>query len=240
MEPIGFCQEGLHTHQCCILNGHDQNEYNWDGKTTFRPDPQLLLHLNESSTPSKHPSSPSSNEENEGNCNELESPSKVCIVAPTAPRTKFVDARDEMSLHVRELAISQTTTLPETIWKKATDEMDKRHGKLWTGQTREFMKSLVGRTRAEVNHSDQFCKLENTHLHLVKDSNQSFLQYQGCFNHPEATSQLMHLAIFGNPALISLLLTPKIDLFFDGTFCMTPAPFYQTFIVMVFDTQTNT
>ena len=76
-----------------------------------------------------------------------------------------------MSLYVRELAISQTTTLLETILKKAKDEMDKRHEKLWTGQTREFVKSLVGCTSAEVNYGDQFRKLENTHLSMMKDSN---------------------------------------------------------------------
>ncbi len=101
------------------------------------------------------------------------------------------------------------------------------------------MKSLISHTCAEVNHGDQFCKLENTHLYMTEDSNRLFLQYQGCFNHPGDVSQLMRLLVFGNPALISLLLTPKIDLFFDGTFYMTPALFYQAYIVMVFDTQTN-
>ena len=67
------------------------------------------------------------------------------------------ETRDKMSLYVQELAISQKTTLPETIWKKAKDEMDKRHGNLLMGQIREFVKSLVGHTHAEVNHSDQLC-----------------------------------------------------------------------------------
>ena len=56
MEPLGFLQEGDHTRQCCVINGHDPNEYHWDGKTTKDQNechsltltPQSLLHRAES------------------------------------------------------------------------------------------------------------------------------------------------------------------------------------------------
>ena len=167
-----------------------------------------------------------------------ESPSKVRVVTLSVS-PKFVDVKDEMSFYVRAMATSQITMLPEMIWKNAKVEMDKRYGSLWTGHTKEFVKALIWRTRAQANYGDQFRQIESTHLRMTKDSNRPCLQFQGCFNIPEDSSRLARVMAFGNPALISLLMTPKLDLFFDGTFCMTPAPFYQTFILMVYDQQTK-
>ena len=48
----------------------------------------------------------------------------------------------------------------------------------------------------------------------------------------------MRFMCFANPVLLTLLMSAKLDIFIDATFSMTPSPFYQTFIVMVYDRQT--
>ena len=72
----------------------------------------------------------------------------------------------------------------------------------------------------------------------MKDTGQPFLHLNATLLHPEDETILMRFMCFANPVLLTLLMSAKLDIFIDATFSMTPSPFYQTFIVMVYDRQT--
>ena len=73
----------------------------------------------------------------------------------------------------------------------------------------------------------------------MTDSRRPFLQMNATWPHPDDDDELMRMMCFANPALLFLLKSASLELFMDATFSMTPVPFYQTFIVMVFDRQTS-
>jgi hypothetical protein len=56
---------------------------------------------------------------------------------------------------------------------------------------------------------------------------------------PRNKEQMMQLMVFANLELLPLLEQKKVDLFMDGTWDCTPAPFKQTYIIMIHNQQTG-
>ena len=71
----------------------------------------------------------------------------------------------------------------------------------------------------------------------MKDTGRPILHLNAMLPHPEDET-MMQFMCYANPVLLTLLMSAKLHIFIDATFPMTPSPFYQTFIVMVYDRQT--
>jgi hypothetical protein len=228
-------EEHPHTRGCCIRNKKDPAEYNWDGKAGFSiSPPELNITLQD-----PWDSLPELNITLETLKNdhgkESSSPTKIRKISDIN-----LDVREDMAEFVRNAAVEDRSTLPGKIWEDVKKHMDEKFPDGWSGHTMEYCKSLVSRTRKEINCGDKFREIENTNLRMMKDNlDRPFLRNHQVMPNPKNPSELMRFMVFGNPELTGLLEQSGVDLFMDGTWDCTPQPFEQTYIIMVYDQQTR-
>ena len=73
----------------------------------------------------------------------------------------------------------------------------------------------------------------------MTDSGEPFLHFHGSLPNLQNKEQMMQLMFFANPEVLPLLQQKEVDLFMDGTWDCMPAPFMQTYIIIVHDQQTG-
>jgi hypothetical protein len=118
-------------------------------------------------------------------------------------------------------------------------EMGAKFPNDWHGHTCEYVKGLVGREQNETSFGDKFEEIKITDLRFMTDSGEPFLHFHASLPNPQNKKQMMQLMVFANPEVLPLLQQKKVDLFMDDTWDCTPAPFKQTYIIMVHDQQTG-
>lgn len=157
-------EEHPHTRGCCIRNKKDPAEYNWDGKAAFSLSPPELDITLESPDISLETSENNHDKESS-------SPTKIRKFSDICEFTSTnLDVREDMAEFVRNAAVDDRSTLPGKIWEDVKKHMDETFPDGWSGHTMEYCKSLVSRTRKEINSGDKFRKIESTNLRMMKDN----------------------------------------------------------------------
>jgi hypothetical protein len=167
-----------------------------------------------------------------------ESPPKVRVVEKPPP-APYVTCGEEMKKRVKQLATENVRMLPDAIWTQVKQEMNEKYGDCWTGKTREYVQGLVLRTQRETGMGDKLKVLEDDPTLKNLPDGTPFLQFHGSYPHPDEPKEMCRYMIFGSLTLIAVLLAAGLDLFIDGTFDMTPVPFYQVLIIMAHCRQTG-
>ncbi|KAL3808993.1 hypothetical protein ACHAXA_010136 [Cyclostephanos tholiformis] len=135
----------------------------------------------------------------------------------------------EMKQRVSDLATTNLTMLPDTVWCVVKKEMDEKYGGSWSGLYKNQVADLVRRSSAKLGLGNIISTVTDTkEYRLMSDLKRPFLQASGVWPHPEDSSEYMRAMVFGNPALIPLLKNRQLDIFVDATFDCVPTPFYQS------------
>lgn len=167
-----------------------------------------------------------------------------------------IDVTEEMKRYVDFEAITHATTLPNDIASACMNEFDLRYdGQRYTGLSRQQIVTRVGNTRRTNNASGAERQVETEHMASGRDS---FCRTQHTWIDPKHPHEKQKLITFSKPELMArameegmqgvskccaylklfLLMRTTSSLFsqfLDGTFSLTPRPFYQTLVFMIYD-----
>ncbi len=125
----------------------------------------------------------------------------------------------EMKRRVCELATSNLTMQPETIWGIVKKAMDEKYAGSWSGLYNNQIGEMVRKSGTKSGLGNFISTINDTkEYRLMSDGKRPFLQASGVWPHPEDSSQYMRSMVFGNPALIPLLKNCQHDIFVDVTF----------------------
>lgn len=139
-----------------------------------------------------------------------ESPPKVRVVEKPPPAA-YVSCGEEMKKRVKQLATENVRMLPDSIWTQVKQEMNEKYADCWTGKTREYVQGLVVRTRKEAGMGDKLKVLEDDPTLKNLPDGTPFLQFHGCYPHPDEPKETCRYMIFGSLTLIAVLLAAGLD-----------------------------
>ena len=111
------------------------------------------------------------------------------------------------------------------------EDSNKIYDRNWKGHvTLEWMKKLVNNTRGSMKGNDVFWKIEETEFWCIQDG-KSFVQCVMLYT--DIKRKLPRIIVLGHETLMSKMRGRKHH-FYDGTFRITPHPFAQVWIVVIF------
>lgn len=251
---------GLHHRSCALKNGLNLNDpsVQWDRDFQFYEQDDLDAESNpffalddlDSALPSDDGLPPlevpaagdrRSFDESSGSLtgrssSSSESAPKVRIVE--RPVVRVVDVTEDMKQMATDLALKNLSMHPTAVWDAVKKAMHEKQAS-WTGLHRQQVMNFVNRVRSDIGGKDKIKTLEDDPKYRDLPNSNPFLQFHGWLPHPDKIDEICRYMIFANPVLLSLLLSKGLDIFIDATFAMTPLPFYQVLIVMVYDYQTE-
>ncbi|RLN96227.1 hypothetical protein BBJ28_00025031 [Nothophytophthora sp. Chile5] len=145
------------------------------------------------------------------------------------------DVRVEMRNMIETHCMEAMQLSPGLVWSNARDTMVREYGEV--AGLRFFNKSeainLIKRIRNEATGGDVLRAIEDEPARFVsKEDSRAFLQFNTGYSLAKAYRRIIG---FAHPDLMRLMRYDGVTLFIDATFKVTPKPFYQTLIVMVYD-----
>ncbi|KAH7468751.1 uncharacterized protein KRP23_11127 [Phytophthora ramorum] len=139
---------------------------------------------------------------------------EICEIVSTGEHTRTrvtaqeIDARAEMREMIGAHALEDDRLPPSRIWTNARDKMVRKYGDIFRAIEKERVRT--------VSVTDQ----------------RTFLQ----FNMPYTINQQYRRMFgFAHPELMRLMRYEGVTFFVDGTFKVTPRPFKQKLIVIIYD-----
>ncbi|RLN93607.1 hypothetical protein BBJ28_00020343 [Nothophytophthora sp. Chile5] len=146
------------------------------------------------------------------------------------------DVTDEMRQYLSANCLTSRTSAAE-LWERARKKMREDFGdlgslKLLHHNTRM---NLVNRLRKEATDGDVFRALVTDHYRCVSVADKrNFVQFNMSIAMARS-SQHRRTGAFEHPDLIRQKCQPGVTVFIDVTFGVTPQPFTQTIIIMMYD-----
>ncbi|KAL3808233.1 hypothetical protein ACHAXA_003843 [Cyclostephanos tholiformis] len=110
----------------------------------------------------------------------------------------------EMRQRMSDIAVSNFTMLPDTVWTVIKKEMDNKYSGSWSGLYKNQITELVRKSRTKLGLGNVISTVTDTKdYRLMSDLKRPFLQASGVWPHPDGLGDYMHAMVFGNPALMS-------------------------------------
>lgn len=152
-----------------------------------------------------------------------------------SPSVSEEDVREEMRLKIERRATTELRVPPARLCEETRDAFRLSHGNrnsLHIFRRAEAI-SLIRRVRNELNGGDVIRAIEGDDYQVVSEEDKrDFLQFNVAYSTGDKYRRILG---FGHPDLIRQMRDPGITLFIDGTFKITPRPFTQTVIIMMYD-----
>jgi hypothetical protein len=146
------------------------------------------------------------------------------------------DVTEEMRQYLHDNCMTNRASSAQ-LWELARKKMREDFGDLGSLKLlpRNTGINLVNRLRKEATGGDVFRALETDHYRCVSaDDKRNFVQFNMSIAMARS-SEYRRTVAFGHPDLIRQMCQPGVTLFIDATFSVTPQPFSQTIIIMMYD-----
>ncbi|KAE9324044.1 hypothetical protein PF008_g17209 [Phytophthora fragariae] len=153
----------------------------------------------------------------------------------TDDRINSRDVQDEMRQVLELRGLEDLRVVPGRVWRNVRYEMIRLYGE--SSGIRIITKTegigIVKRCRIDANGGDVFLLIETKEVRQVSDEDErEFLLVS--LTYP-IEGKYQRLVRFGHPDLVRLMKYPGITLFVDAAFSVTPKPFTQTILIMIYD-----
>jgi hypothetical protein len=133
--------------------------------------------------------------------------------------------------------VERSKDSPATIWKDVFEEVAPPHGEIiYTSVIpKEKACNIISTIRRNLNGGDVLRSLEQKESSQLPDG-RAFYQASFAFRIPGDKQEGFHrILVWAHPELLSLLKYRALHAYFDCTFAVTPKPFTQTDVLMVYD-----
>jgi hypothetical protein len=150
-----------------------------------------------------------------------------------------IDCTEEVREALEDKAIENLRLLPRRAYKEVRDAMVRKYGSrvLLDLPSKAASIGIVQRARQDLTGGDALREVVHGPSSVMSETDgRPSTQFSCAYAHKGKMSSLLG---FAHPSLVKLLKYKGITLFVDGAFKVTPAPFAQCVIIMLYDQATE-